>query len=191
MMLGCKPCQRTAVRGGVENLIAGNPHHGDGENQSHGAGIKKTFDDVDGNLRAERETGLFRDEIGANGIGNAADERNGGEPDDLGTDERKRGDFLCVADQKTPAKGAKDEAKVNAGGSETDEAPVSERDLGPENAEIEVNAGTGPESQSGKRREHDKACNPLASFQSVSSAGIELSLLMFSRGWSALWRKKG
>jgi hypothetical protein len=31
----------------------------------------------------------------------------------------------------------------------------------------------------------------LASFQSVSSAGIELSLLMFSRGWSALWRKKG
>ena len=54
-----------------------------GNDQGHGAKVKEALDDVDAELSAERNAGFARNEVGAHGIGDAADERHGGEADDL------------------------------------------------------------------------------------------------------------
>ena len=81
----------------------GNPEHGDGKDKRHGAGVEEAFDDVDGNLRTERKAGFLSDQVGADRVGHAANQRDSREADNLRSEQREERDFLVVAEQQRPA----------------------------------------------------------------------------------------
>ena len=83
-------CHGLGMTGGGNDRAFRNPEHCDGENQRHGTHVEEALDDVYGELRTERQAGLFRNEVGADGVGNSADERDCGKAHDLGADQRKR-----------------------------------------------------------------------------------------------------
>ncbi len=137
----------------------------DGEDEGHGAGIEEALDDVNGDLRADGQAGLFGDEVGADGVGYAADERDGGEAHDLGAEEREGRDALVVADELGPAEGAKDVTEIDAADAEGDETPVGVGDLLCEDAEVKVNFAAAPGDEDSDEGNEDEADDDLLFLQ--------------------------
>ena len=62
-----------------------NPQESQRYDERHGAEIKKPLHNVDRDLRTQRLSGFFRDQIRPDGIGEASDQRHSCEPNDLGS----------------------------------------------------------------------------------------------------------
>jgi len=132
-------------------------------------------------LGAEGQAGLLGNEVGAYRICDAADERDGGEADDLGAEKRKGRDFLVVLEKVGPAHGAEDEGQIDAGDAESDFAPVSLGQLSAEHAEVEVELLAAPDKESYERGQDNQAQGQLILLQAFS----------VSIGTFILWARPG
>ena len=108
------------------------------EKQSRASEVKEAFDDVDGNLAAERQAGLLCHQVGPHRVGDASDQRHGGKANDLRSQQRERPNFLVVPQQPGPANGAKEVGQVDAADAESDLAPIGLDKLRAELSEAEL-----------------------------------------------------
>src|ERR1700739_1074276 len=139
-----------------------------GEDEGHGAKVEKALDDVYGELRTEGQAGLFGDEIGADRVGYAANEGDGGEPDHLGAEKRKGRHFFVGAEEQRPANGTENVGEIDAGGADGDFRPVGLGYLFAEDMEVEVESLAAPEKEPNQRSEHHQTQNPLLLVQAFS-----------------------
>ena len=159
------------VAGGPCDVSFGDPEHSEGEDERHGAGVEEAFDNIDGELGAESKAGFLRDEVGADGVGDAADEGDGRESYDLGSDKGEGRDLFMVLEEAGPAEGAKNVGEIDAEEADEDLAPVGLGDLFTEDVEIEVEFLPAPEEECCEGGEHEQAQDPLLLFQAFSVSG--------------------
>ena len=138
------------------------------EDERRRAEVEEALNDVHSKLGTEREAGLFGDQVGADGVGHAAQQRDGGEADDLRPEQRKQADFFVGLEQPGPARGAEGIAKEDAADGDADSGPVGQGNLRAKDAEVEVNAAAAPEDKRDQRSQDQQAQKQMVLLQAFS-----------------------
>lgn len=152
----------------VRERAAGREGDDERKEEGHGAGIEEALDDVGGDLGADGEAGFAGDEVGADEVGDAADEGDGGESDDLGAEQGEEADPFIVADEECPADSAKDIGEIDGGGGDADVCPVGLLELVNEGVEVEGVLMLGVGAEGYEDGEEDEAEDELILLQTDS-----------------------
>src|SRR5208283_2869324 len=140
------------------------------DDDGHRAEIEEPLDNVNRNLRAQRQPGLLGNQVGANRVSYAPDESHGGEADHLRAEQREESNLFVVPDQQAPTRGAEEIGRIDAANRDGNLAPVSQCELGTKNMEAEVNPRPPPQKKDYQRREHNQPHFPLALLQAISTS---------------------
>ena len=109
--------------------IGGGEEQGGGEDDGGGAEVEHALDGVDGDLRADGELDALGDESGTDDVGEAAEEGDGGEADELRGDEDEGRDAFGGGEEDRPARGAQPVGGVDEGDADGDVGPGDEVEL--------------------------------------------------------------
>ena len=168
----------------VVGQVAGGEEQRAGEDDGGGAEVEHALDGVDGDLGADGKLHAPGDERRADDVGEAAEEGDGGEADELRADEGEGRDPLGGGEEDRPARGAQPVGGIDERDAGGDVNPGDVAELLPEHGPVEVDAATIGVDDEPRMRRTASQTMALRLFMGLASWMLALGLMgAGGEGW--------